>query len=201
MLVFEQDETWNSALILISRFSLCFDFCPVLHSKADVVLAVDRCVFDHAVEKLRIVFGDGLVVAFQNLDVVFDGLEAGGLVVDSGSDFIEALFCLVVTGSEILIFFVVSCLVLSDVGVLVNAILNESGDHIQLIGEFISFFFQPTCVKCGLQNKKYTPACFISSLLHADTSIRGILMALPFQFDNSAVIKLSAVPLTRKRRK
>ena len=37
----------------------------------------------------------------------------------------------------------------------------------------------------------------MSVRLHEATSMRGIFMALPFQLDSSAVIKLSAVPFTR----
>ena len=37
------------------------------------------------------------------------------------------------------------------------------------------------------------PTPFMSSRSQTDTSVRGILIAFPFQFDSSAVIKLSAV--------
>ena len=49
----------------------------------------------------------------------------------------------------------------------------------------------------SLQNRKYTPACVKSSRSQEETSILGILIALPFQFDNSAIVRLSAEPFTK----
>ena len=41
------------------------DFRTVLHGKEDVVLAVDRHEFHHAVPETDIVFGDGVLAFFQ----------------------------------------------------------------------------------------------------------------------------------------
>ena len=47
--------------------------------------------------------------------------------------------------------------------------------------------------KCVL-SKRYN---LVNNQLQEATSIRGIFIAFPFQLDNSAIIKLSALPFTR----
>lgn len=126
---------------------LRFYFRPVLHGKPNVVFAVDRHEINHAVEKQHIVFCDGFLLFFQNLEVVLDGLAAGILVMKLGGDRIEPFFCLVVAGGQAFEFLIVIRLILRDVGVLINAVLNEPGDDVQLIGKFIPLFFQRGGVK------------------------------------------------------
>lgn len=70
-----------------------------------------------------------------------------------GGDCIEPFLCLVVAGGQGFVFLIVIRLILCDVSVLVDAVLNKSGDNVQLVGKFISLFFQRTGVKGCLPDK------------------------------------------------
>lgn len=98
-------------------------------------------------EKQRVVLRDGLLPFFQKREVAFDEFAAGILVVNLGSDHFKPVLCFFVPGGQILVFLVVIRLILHDVGVLVDAVLNESGDHVQLIGESIAFRLELRGVK------------------------------------------------------
>ena len=76
------------------------DFRPVLHGEADVVLAVDRHEFHHAVPEADIVFGDGIFAFFQERKVMLDGFAAGILVADFSLHLVKAALGFLIPGSE-----------------------------------------------------------------------------------------------------
>jgi len=62
--------------------------------------------------------------------------------VDFGGHLVEPLFRFVVPGGQAVVFFAVVILVLCDMGVLVDAVLNESRNHVQLLGQPVPLFFK-----------------------------------------------------------
>jgi len=80
----------------VEEFSLCPYFRPVLHGEADVILAVDRHEFHHAVPEGSVVFRDSFFAFLQDFEVMLDGLAAGMLVVDFSLHLVKAALCLFV---------------------------------------------------------------------------------------------------------
>lgn len=123
------------------------DFRTVLHGEDDIVLAVDRNKFHHAVPEADIVFRDGILAFFQERKVMLDGFAAGILVVDFSLHLVKAALGFLIPGSERFVLFVVISLVLRHMGVLVNAVLYQPCDNVQLIGKLRSFLFKSGCVE------------------------------------------------------
>ncbi len=69
------------------------DFRPVLHGEADVVLAVDRHEFHHAVPEVGFIFRDRILAFLQKFEVMLDGFAAGILVVDFSLHLVKAALC------------------------------------------------------------------------------------------------------------
>ena len=88
------------------ELALCFesypDFRTVLHDEADVLLAVDRHEFHHAVPEADIVFGNGILAFFQERKIMFDGFAAGILVVDFSLHLVKAALCFLISESDTL---------------------------------------------------------------------------------------------------
>lgn len=66
---------------------------------------------------------------------------------DFGGHLVEPLFRFAVPGGQAVVFFAVVILVLCDMGVLVDAVLNESRNHVQLLGQPVTLFFKLRGVK------------------------------------------------------
>lgn len=90
---------------------------------------------------------DGIAAVFQNREVLLDGFAAGILIVDLCFNSIESAFGFLVSGGEGFVFFVVICLALSDMGVLVDAVLYQPRNNIQLIGQLCFFLLKGGGVK------------------------------------------------------
>ena len=99
------------------------DFRTVLHGEDDIILAVDRHEFHHAMPEADIVFRDGILAFFQERKVMFDGFAAGILVVDFSLHRIKAALCFLIASSERFVLFGVIRLVLCHMGVLVDTVL------------------------------------------------------------------------------
>lgn len=110
--------------------SLYPDFRTVLHSEADVVLAVDRHEFHHAMLEADIVFGNGILPFFQECMAMPDGFSAEILVVDFSHHLVKAALGFLIAGGERFVLFVVIRLVLRHMGVLVDAVLYQPCDNI-----------------------------------------------------------------------
>ena len=102
---------------------------------------------DHAVPEAGFVFLDRLVLLFEKVEIVADGLTAGALVVNGCSDFVEPSLCLFVPGSQGLIAFFVFGLVLRNVGVLVDAVLDLPGDKVDFKGQVVLLFLKGAGIK------------------------------------------------------
>lgn len=78
---------------------------------------------------------------------MLDRFMVGTLVVDFFFYFVKAALCFLIPSREGFVLFVVVNLVLRNMGVLVNAVLNQPCDDVKLIGQFCFLMFKSGCVK------------------------------------------------------
>lgn len=120
----------------------------------DVVLAVDRHEFHHAVPEVGLIFRDRILAFLQKFEVMLDGFAAGILVVDFSLHLAKAALGFLIPGSERFVLLVVVSLVLCNMGVLVNSVLYQPRNDVQFIGQFRPLLFKSGGVKSCVPDKR-----------------------------------------------